>query len=215
MTRQRVINLGLPKTGTTTLGKALRRAGYSVADWRVRDRQTKHPELRKKMVGELIYKGCFETGDPLHLLDEFDAVTEMSVVRPGRNFWPQTDWSILGAIEEHHPGAVFLLSVRDPSKTSDSMMRWGNLGSKRLPAQHVPGLPRGYGATTSDLERWIDGHYRFCRRVFAGSDRFFEYDIEDPDARIRIGAFLGRDLPWWGQSNRNTGATPKELTATN
>ena len=36
----RVVNLGLPKTGTTTLARALKMAGFKVADHRVRPKQT-------------------------------------------------------------------------------------------------------------------------------------------------------------------------------
>ena len=113
MSRLRVINLGLPKSGTTTLGEALRASGLSVADWRVRRGQSKGDALRGRFVGELMYLGYFERGDPLHHLDEFDACTEISVISRGRNEWPQTDWGLLRAIVENHPGARFLYSHRE------------------------------------------------------------------------------------------------------
>lgn len=203
MSRLRVINVGLPKTGTTTLSKALRRAGLSVADWRIRPRQTRNPDIAGKHVGRLMYRSYFDTGDPLSLLHEFDAVTEMSFVKFNFSAWPQTDWAILSAIADLHPDAKFLLSHRDPARTAQSMKNWNNLGEKRLPGSSIPGLPRGFGQTPQELERWVAGHYRFCRHVFAGSDRFLEYDVEDTDAPALIGAFIGRDLPWWGRINAN------------
>lgn len=203
MSRLRVLNLGLPKTGTTSLSRALRRANLSVADWRIRNKQTENPLIRGKLVGAIMYRDYFATGDPLHNLDQFDAVTEMSVVRFGNNLWPQMDWGLLSAIQEHHPGAKFLLSYRDPDKTASSMLRWSNMGSQRLPANQVPGLPKGFGKTQDELARWVAGHFAFCRRVFAGCDNFLEYDIEDPASRDKIAAFLGRPMPWWGQANRN------------
>ncbi len=203
-----VINLGLPKSGTTTLCRALRRSGLKVADWRVRAAQTEDQSLHGRLVGELIYEGYFETGNPLAKLQEFPAITEMSAVVPGHNYWPQTDWALLQAIMAHHPDVKFLLSARDPAKTAASMIRWNSLGKRRLPRQNVPGLPRGYGASEDHLIRWISGHYAFCRHVFYGSGRFLEYDVEDPDAPGKIGTFLGRDLPWWGHSNRNPVAEP-------
>ena len=87
-------------------------------------------------------------------------------------------------------------------------MRWNSLGKRRLPRQYVPGLPSGYGRTTEQIQRWIEGHYAFVRHVFAGSDRMLEFDIADPDAASRIGAFLGRDLPWWGRANTNAATSP-------
>ncbi|MZR12902.1 sulfotransferase family protein [Maritimibacter sp. DP07] len=199
MSVPKIINLGLPKSGTTTLATAFIAAGLRVADWMARD-----PEGRKLgFVGRQFYLGYFETGDPLSTLPDFDAYTEISVVRRGRNFWPQTDWALIDAIRRHHPGARFLLSARDPVKHADSIRRWSNLGRTRLPENHVPGLPQWHGGKPGEIERWIEGHITFCRHVFAGADDFLEFDIADPDAPARISAFTGVDLPWWGKANVN------------
>ena len=203
MSRLRVINLGLPKSGTTTLGEALRRAGMRVADWRIRKGQSQGDRLKRAFVGKLMYRGYFETGDPLALMDEFDAFTEIDIVRDGLNLWPQTDWGLLSAIRAHHPGARFILTRRDPRAHSDSMARWSNLGRTRLPNNAIPGLPEGWGGTDAERIRWIEGHVSFCRQVFAGADDFLEYDITDPAARDKVAAFVGRDLPWWGVANAN------------
>ena len=201
MTGPRIINLGLPKTGTTTLTDALRHAGLKVADWRIRKGQSALPDITGEHVGRIIYADYFASGDPLARLQEFDAINEMSAVRHDRSLWPQTDWGLLSAIQQHHPDIKFLLSHRDPAKTANSMMRWNNLGRRRLPQADVPGLPRGFGRSEAELAKWVEGHFTFCRRVFAGCANFLEFDIEDPGARDKIAAHLGIDLPWWGQSN--------------
>ena len=195
-----VINLGFPKSGTTTLGQALTKAGMRVADWKIRPGQSK---TIRGFVGKLMYSGYFATGDPLHHLSEFNAFTEIEIVREGKNLWPQTDWALLAAIRAHHPGAKFLLSYRDPAKHADSMRRWSNLGKTRLPNHAVPGLPEGFGAAPGELERWVEGHVAFCRQVFAGATDYLDYDVADPNARARIAGFLGIDLPWWGKANIN------------
>ena len=210
MSRLRVINLGLPKTGTTTLSRALRRAGLHVADWRIHDRQTKRDDIKGRLVGQILYRDYFETGDPLARLEEFDAVTEMNALRPDNNFWPQTDFGLINALERHHPGVRFVLSRRDPEATARSMMNWGNLGEKRLPDNDVPGLPRGFGGSVSDLMRWIEGHHAFCRRVFAGKGNFMEYDPADPEVRAKLGGFLGIEMPWWGRANARRPAPERE-----
>lgn len=196
----RVINLGFPKSGTTTLGEALKQAGLRVADWKIRPGQS---QTMRGFVGKLMYDGYFETGDPLQHLHEFNAFTEIEIVREGKNLWPQTDWALLAAIRARYPGAKFILSHRDPAKHADSMRRWSNLGKSRLPGHAVPGLPEGFGGRPGELERWIEGHVAFCRQVFAGAGDFMDYDIEDPGARGRISDFLGIELPWWGTANRN------------
>lgn len=209
MSRLRIVNLALPKTGTTTLTDALRHAGLSVADWKIRPGQSKRQDIPRMHLGKVIYEDYFASGDPLARLGEFDAINEMSAVREDRSLWPQTDWALLQAIQTHHPGVKFLLTTRDPAKTADSMMRWNNLGKRRLPQADIPGLPRGFGRTERELAQWLAGHYAFCRRVFAGAGNFFEYNIEDADAQARLSAYLGVDLPWWGQSNVGT-PTPAE-----
>lgn len=210
MSRLRVINLGLPKSGTTTLGEALRRAGLTVADWRIRQGQSQNPEIIRNFVGALMYRGYFSTGDPLEAFDEFDAITEVNIVRNGLNLWPQTDWGLISSIIKHHPGAKFILSHRDAAQLSDSMGRWSNLGRTRLPSSAIPGLPEGYGGTDAERIRWIEGHYAFCRQVFAQSDNFLEYDLADTEAPKKIGAFLGLELPWWDRVNANANRPGEE-----
>ena len=209
VTRMRVVNLALPKTGTTTLTDALRRAGLTVADWKIRPGQSNRPDIPRQHVGKVIYEDYFASGDPLARLGEFDAINEMSAVRQDRSLWPQTDWGLLDAIAVHHPGTRFILTTRDPARAANSMMRWNNLGKRRLPLADIPGLPRGFGASEGELARWMAGHYAFCRRVFAGAENFMEYDIEDADPPDRIGRYLDLDLPWWGQSNVGK-TTPQE-----
>lgn len=201
MTRLRVVNLALPKTGTTTLTHALRHAGLSVADWKIRNGQPADPSLRGTHLGKIIYEDYYATGDPLARLQSFDVINEMSAVRRDRSLWPQTDYALLMAIQAHHPGVKFILTQRDPAATANSMMRWNNLGRERLPAADIPGKPRGYGTSEDQLARWIAGHYAFCHRIFEGAENFLAYDIEDDTAAAKIGAYLGCDLPWWGRAN--------------
>ena len=204
MSRLRVVNLALPKTGTTTLTDALRHAGLTVADWRIRPGQSKRKDILRMHLGKILYGDYFATGDPLARLGEFDVINEMSAVRDDRSLWPQTDWGVLNAIQTLHPEVKFILTTRDTKKTADSVMRWNNLGKRRLPAADVPGLPRGFGRSQEELARWMSAHYAFCRHMFKGQSNFMEYDIEDADAPDKIGAYLGIDLPWWGHSNVGT-----------
>ena len=199
--RLRVFNLGLPKSGTTTLGVALGHAGLKVADWRIRKGQTEDRRILYGFVGDHMYRGYYGSGDPWDYLAEFDAVTEASVASKGLSLWPQTDWGLIAALRARHPGMKFLLSHRDPAALAQSMLGWSNLGRSRLPGQNVPGMPAGYGTSADQLIRWIEGHYAFCRQVFRDDPDFLEYDILDPEAPARIGAFLGLELPWWGRAN--------------
>ncbi|WP_321169982.1 sulfotransferase family protein [Sedimentitalea xiamensis] len=199
----RVVNLGLPKTGTTTLARALRRAGLKVADRRIRRRSTSDAALKGQFVAELLYRGYFQSGDPGALLSEIDAISEMSLLREDDSLWPQMDFALIMALRVHNPGLKFLASCRDPFELSQSMLAWSDLGMSRLPNSAIPGLPRDYGQTTKERMQWIRGHYAALARFFGDDPDYLTYDIADPLARDRIGDFLGLELPWWGRLNAN------------
>ena len=205
----RVVNLGLPKTGTTTLARALKLAGFKVADHRIRPRQTPRAELHDAFVADLLYRGYFETGDPGAHFAEFDALTELSLLRQGKSLWPQMDFALIDAIRKHHPEVRFLGSRRTSWNVSQSMLAWSDLGTDRLPASDIPGLPEGFGETTKERMQWIDGHYAHLAAIFRGDPCYLEFDVSDPQARDRIAAHLGVTLPWWGRANAN----PKKLGA--
>lgn len=198
-----VVNLGLPKSGTTTLARALRRSGLRVADHRIRGRQTKNTAIIDAYVGELLYNGYYDSGDPAALIPEFAAISEMSVLRKGRSIWPQTDYALISALKHHHPEVKFLASRRDAFAMSQSMLGWSDLGTARLPQKDIPGLPAGFGETSKQREQWINGHYATLRHLFKNSPDFLEYDVSDDNAPQLIGEFLGRKMPWWGKLNTN------------
>lgn len=201
--RLRVVNLGLPKTATSTLSRALRMAGLKTVDHKVRRMMTDDPALQKRFTADLIYRGYFHAGDPLHLLDAFDAFCEISTLRDEASLWPQTDWAVIEAIARHHPGVRFVATWREPFDVSQSMLKWTNMGTERVPRLSVPGLPPGYGETTRERMQWIEGHYAFLDRVFAGDDRYLRLDMAAEDARTGLAAHIGRDVPWWGRENVN------------
>ncbi|AXI46135.1 sulfotransferase family protein [Sulfitobacter sp. SK012] len=199
----RVINLGLPKTGTTTLARALKMAGFRVADHRVRAKQTDVARLHGEFVADLLYRGYFETGDPGAHFADFNALTELSLLRGGKSLWPQMDFALIDAIRRYHPKVLFLGSRRDSWDVSQSMLAWSDLGMDRLPASDIPGLPEGYGETTKERMQWIDGHYAHLTAMFSGDAAYLEFDVKNPGAQAAVGAHLGVDLPWWGRANAN------------
>ncbi|UWR23739.1 sulfotransferase [Sulfitobacter sp. S190] len=207
-----VVNLGLPKTGTTTLARALKLAGYRVADHRIRKRQTEDAELHDAYVADLLYRGYYLDGDPAAFCGDFNALTELSCLREGKSLWPQMDFAMIDAIRTHHPDVRFVASRRDSWDVSQSMLAWSDLGVDRLPASDVPGLPEGYGETSKERMRWIDGHYAHLAVIFAGDPAFLEYDVADPGARAQVARHLGRDLPWWGQANANQALEDQDRT---
>ncbi|MGI3165810.1 hypothetical protein [Pseudooceanicola sp. 200-1SW] len=209
--RMRVINLGLPKSGTTSFAEAMTAAGLNVADHRIRRGQASDPGLTRNFVGQVLYRGFYGSGDPLAELAEFDAVAEASFLHGGRQAWPQMDHALLMAIRDRHPHVKFTATRRDAAKLANSMMRWTNMAA-RLEGNALPGLPVGFGGDEGQLARWIDGHYAHLEAIFAGDPGFLQFDVADPEAQTRLQDFLGFDLPWWGRANENTDRPAEEDT---
>ncbi len=198
-----VVNLGLPKSGTTTLARALAEAGYTVADHRLRDKEEDKPGKRRIFVANLLYRGLYEHDDPMALLPGYDAISEMSFIHGKFSVWPQCDFILLRALKERFPALKFIATRRDARSHSKSIMAWNNLGTTRLPNNSVPGLPIGYGKSEDQQMRWIDGHYDALQHWFRNDPDYLEIDVSDRDAQAKVSTFLGRELPWWGKANAN------------
>ncbi|WP_293573132.1 sulfotransferase [Phaeobacter sp.] len=197
-----VINLGLPKSGTTTLATALSAGGFSVADHRLKERESRSdPDQERVFVGALLYQGLYESGDPMALMPEYDALAEISYIYGKHSVWPQFDFALLQALRHHHPEVKFIATRRDTAQHARSITFWSNLGTQRLPNSTVPGLPVGYGKTRDQQMRWIDGHYGALAQWFRNDPGYLEIDVADPDAQAAVSAFVGCDLPWWGKTN--------------
>lgn len=198
----RLVNLGLPKSGTTTLATALARAGWRVADHKLRRGQTDDPAQIGRFVAEQLYDGYFARRRPFARLDPwFDALTEISALRGPLSLWPQCDYAMIRAMRDSAPDLLFVATWRKAGAISTSMCHWNSLGDSRLPAASVPGLPHGYGTTEAERLRWIRGHYAMLRDIFGDDPRYLELNMAGKGARDRLATHIGQDLPWWGRVN--------------
>lgn len=202
MSTVKCVNLGLPKSGTTSFAYALTQAGWLVADHKVRRMHTKDPHLGGTFVGRQIYNGYYQD-DPFKFLDLYDALSEISVLNETASFWPQCDYAVLKAMRVARPNMLFVATWRPPQDIADSMRRWNNLASERIPKGNIPGLPHDFGAKSADRLRWIEGHYDMLRDLFGDDPRYLELPMEAEDARDRLAAHIGKTLPWWGRKNVN------------
>lgn len=198
----RLFNLGLPKSGTTTVHTALEKAGVKSAHWEFYPRSG--IGLRShQFVGANIYRSYLQNKDPLAGLKEWDAVTQADLVVAPFSLWPQMDQALLNRIREFHPDCLFLLLTRDPSKVANSIVRWGDM-QKRFIAMGAPGLTSRMAQSEAGFEDWVLAHYDKTREAFADDPHFLELDIATPGASEILGKSLSIEFPWWGVANTNT-----------
>ncbi|MEQ5868601.1 sulfotransferase family protein [Sagittula sp. NFXS13] len=198
--RLKIVNLGLPKTGTTTFARALQEAGLFVADHRVRGEHTDDTRIRRDFVGAGIYTSWYATGNPLELLDFYDALTEISGLKPPLALFPQCDYALLKAMRDKNPDVKFVTTTRPPEAICASMDNFRNMG-KRVAQANIPGLPHGFGKDWTERVTWIETMLDMHRDVFAGRDNYLQLDVGAPDAAEKLSAFIGLPLPWWGREN--------------
>lgn len=184
--------IGFPKSGTTTITHALQSSGLKPVHWRMIDGE-------RYFVGSAIYAAVYQGLDPFALLPGYDAVTQADVCIPKFNInrWPNLDFAILRAIRRAHPECLFLLNYRRPEAISESICKWVDLHD-RLTVSEIPGLPAGLGGKREHLITWIENHFDACRHYFANDDHFAEIDIESAEAPELLGKALGMPITGWG-----------------
>lgn len=194
--------IGFPKSGTTSITRALRLSGLKAAHWK---------DEQKRYVGSLIYHAVLNRRDPFEHLSQYDAITQPDVCVPAHkvNLWPQLDFTVLSMIRRTHPSCWLVLNYRRPEAIADSMMKWEGM-VERLTVSDIPGLPATVGSQRRHLIRWIENHFAACRHFFANDERFLEIDIEAPDVPERLGAALGIEITGWGDYKPPGPKTEKE-----
>jgi hypothetical protein len=182
--------IGFPKSGTTTITRVLEASGLKSAHWQ---------DESGRYVGALIYGAIFSGLDPFAHLSDFDAITQADVCLPSLrlNFWPNLDFAILNVIRRADPECLFLLNYRRPEAICKSMETWTGM-QERFRVSDIPGLPRGIGGKREELIMWIENHFDACRNHFSKDERFLEIDIESADAPDRLGKALGIPIVGWG-----------------
>ncbi|WP_176503771.1 sulfotransferase [Cobetia sp. 5-11-6-3] len=193
MKYDKIFVLGFPKSGTTTIDKALKMSGLRTAHWVVDN----------GYCGKLIYDAYNATGDPLAYLSDYDCITQGDVCLPHEklNYWPNLDFKIIKAIQDKHSNCLFILNRRPAKDILSSLKRWNNY-DKRIKKSEIPGLPAGVGSD-ENIVRWIENHYSVCNEYFSDKTNYLELDIYSDDCRRALSEKLDIEIKWWGVANKN------------
>jgi len=198
----KLFGCGLPRSGTSTLIYALRRAGWNAAHGRA--------GTGAEPLGVALLRAFLEGRDPLHYVPRgIEAIADPFVTRATdwdlMTCWPTICPGFLERFRAHYPDAWVVLTYREPASWLDSVSRWKDL-RVRLTKADLPFLPASTGADDAVVMDWVEAYYDRVRRTFADDSKFLEIDIvgRSDAAHATLSSALEIELPWWGV--RNAGA---------
>eukprot|EP00405_Crypthecodinium_cohnii_P007249 CAMPEP_0206424328 /NCGR_PEP_ID=MMETSP0324_2-20121206/3168_1 /ASSEMBLY_ACC=CAM_ASM_000836 /TAXON_ID=2866 /ORGANISM="Crypthecodinium cohnii, Strain Seligo" /LENGTH=264 /DNA_ID=CAMNT_0053888973 /DNA_START=15 /DNA_END=809 /DNA_ORIENTATION=- len=212
----KVMVLGMPKAGTTSLHEAFKSAGYNSVHWAlpagdgldtdvedIKMLQTQEG-IEERLVARMVWRAANEGLPPFaYLPEDVEAVAEMNGMvfddEVGAwGYFPQM--SLLETIFETYPNAAYILNLRNMTKWVNSVNKYLRI-RERMAKSDLHKLPRGAGYDDGELLVWVENHHR---RVIEEAQRrgvrFLIFDIEKHGAK-ELSEFLGRSVSW-GQMNR-------------
>ena len=202
---EKVFCIGLVKTGTTSLGQALKDLGYRVGD---------------QHQGELLLKD--------YVAGNFQSIVEFCRMSDAFQDAPFSFPLTYVALDQHFPNAKFVLSVRDNvEQWYRSLIQFhGNLfGGGRIPTREdlmratycYPGFmweaihsvwntPEDDPYHKPTLAAYYQRHNESVRDYFRTKSNFLEINVSDKSAYQRFCEFLGKkpvadDFPWLNKSS--------------
>ena len=191
-----VINLGLPKTGSTTLHHFFQCGGFSSSHWFCGG---------KKKCAECIRANLKNGSAPLEGCDNFAVFTQIDdpSLLPSSCYFPQVD--ALQALYRHYPHALFLLPRRNSGAWTRSVRKWSMMGS--LMSDRMRACTFQTRGKIEDLHQFYHEHLEAVR-AFARVNpkmKILEYDVEQP--KPLFDHFKNISQHCWGHWNINFNAS--------
>ena len=224
-----VINLGMPKSGSTTLEEFFDCAGWKASHW-----QTERHGYLGKCMEDAVNRG----DPPLSSCNSWyrkkkkgiskpdrsedadvEAMLQLDIVLPSFNACVFPQMAYLDEFHNEAPNATFILNFRPVSDWSNSVIRWsGGRGSTksslagRMAECDLPGLPTGVGGTAEELSAWWCQHVNRVRQFVEKhpSHKLIEIDLYNDQSSMP--ALFQASPSCWGHANKNP---PKNGTLTN
>ena len=206
-----IINLGMPKSGTTTLHHLMGCMGLSSAHWGCRSSGS-----TSKACG-CHFKVCHEAGEPLLSCSPgYDSYIQMDIVEYSFCHFPQ----ITGVdnLMTNYPDATFVMTTRSPEKWAHSVYYWRAM-ARRIAYCELPDpfnidpssvREENYSDT---LSQFYTDHVAFIKAKAAEHGiKLLVVNIEDPKS---VSAFLkkmGAKEECWGHQNASSYRPGQEMT---
>lgn len=179
----RIVCVGLPKSGTTSIDAYLRHADFDTCHWKFKGR------LCCAIINENIAAGR----PALHTLPR--CVTQMDATTAECCGFPQLDH--IDTILSQYPNAIYIHNWRTPADVVRSFDKWGTL-SARMAVYGYRYLD-GKGTLGAQLIRFVENAQRRTRRKLARANvTWIDFHVGvDPVAKLakQFSAPMGPSLP--------------------
>lgn len=183
------MNVGLMKCGTTTLHEAAIKSGLTSSHHFDRE--------HKRGIGLVMFYDRLVGNDPLQSINS-QCVTQPDFCYYGLSIFPQCVLGMLKEVRKHNPNCAFILNTRNVDDHARSMWKWRNL-QERLNDSGAPGLVTPI--SKQRLKDWILWHNDRLRRELKDDPKFFEIEIDKPEAPEILSKAINRPITWWGRAN--------------
>ena len=199
MSRALVINLGMPKMGSSSIHSYFDCGGYKSVHWLCGGRYC------GDCIQEAIQSGLppFSSQDPKCKINS--TIGSYAQIDRGPENLVQVNY--LTEIMSGVPRATFILTFRNMTKWYMSMSRWGRKDNnlrKRFEVANITGLPKGVGRNVSEFSQFYCEYVKRVRKEVAkypGRHELIEIDIEDPSVGWQMEDLFGVNRTCWGISN--------------
>jgi hypothetical protein len=179
---KKIFCIGMHKTGTTSLAKALSILGYKVIDY---------PSVRLFGSGFLWFRGT--------QINDYNCFTDATVI------------PLYKRLDKKFPGSKFILTTRDIDSWLESCSKWPNFNRANVIGKRKVYRERVLGAKTYDkdiFERKYLNHYNDVVRYFKNRENDLLFlDISSKEKWREICEFINVPMPDVPYPYSNDGAT--------
>jgi hypothetical protein len=197
-----IFGIGLSKTGTSSLAKALKVLGYKVKHYPLESTQWTGPKAAKVVlpvlntINRLFGKETFSYRETLYrnynnhfnlsFFENYEAACDLPLALYYKELY------------EHYPDAKFILTTRDLDSWLNSAEKHFTVGIRSIFQHHRNRVRLDiYDSIEFDRQKFLNAYTQHTinvRNFFAGKDNYLELDVCEGDGYDKLSPFLGKEI---------------------
>lgn len=196
-----VINLGMPKMGSTSIQHFFGCAGYGASHWLCgRDQICARCIPNSVKAGLPPLEKCGEDGGPIYTqIDGWGS--------DGKLYFPQI--TLLKEIIEAYPNGTYVLAFRSMEGWYTSVTNWKSPSNRTLKSRMIRSFPGLVGGSLQNFTDFFCNHVKHVRKIVPPG-RLVEVDIDVPAAGRLLSEIFDIDENCWKKTNVNEKIQPME-----